>query len=92
MIRTNSQAQYHDYELWLEAKQPEIDAIVMGIKPMLDFIYPEPAMPEPRDLDVRPPPPDALVERCKVYLTRFKAFTLSAACSSAGHALAMVRS
>ena len=40
----------------------------MGIKTMLDFIYLEPAMLEPRDLDVRPPPPDALVERCKVYL------------------------
>lgn len=50
---------------------------------MLDFIDLEPATPKARNLDVRPPLPDVLVERCEVALTQCKVFTRGATCPAA---------
>ena len=72
VICTNSQAQYRDFKLRLESKQNRINVLIAGIKPVLDFIDPEPTTPDAYGFGDRPPQPDAIMERCKVALTRFK--------------------
>lgn len=92
VICTNSEAQFQDLQSRLKAKQDRIDAIVMGIKPVLDYIDPVPEAPQTSAFGYRPPRADAIMERCKDALTHFKEFTRGAAISAAGHALAVVRS
>ena len=41
MYCTNSQAQFRDFGARIEAKQARLDAIIEGIKPVLDFIASE---------------------------------------------------
>ena len=86
MIRTNSQAQFCDFELWLLANKDKIKTIVDGITPVLDFI----------DLELlelnRTPRSDTIVEQCKSPLQNFKQYARGIACSATGHALAVVRS
>ena len=92
VICTNSQAQFRDLQARLKAKQDRIDAIVTGIKPVLDYIDPEPLEPQTHAFRFRPPHFDTIVDRCKGALARFKEFTRGAASSAASHALAVVRS
>ena len=40
MIRTNSQVEFHDFELWLEASRNKVKAIADRIKVVLDLINP----------------------------------------------------
>ena len=60
--------------------------IIDRIKPVLDFINPELLEPD------KPPWPDTIVERCKSVLKIFKQYAHGVACSTGGHALAVVRS
>ena len=86
MIQTNSQVQFYDFELWLEANKEKLKTISNGIKPVLDLIDQEVSEPS------RAPWPDIIVERCKSALKNFKHYARGVACSAAGHALAVVRS
>ena len=86
MIQTNSQAQFCDFKLRLEASKEKLKTISNGIKPVLDLINQE--VPEPD----RAPWPDIIVERCKSALENFKHYAHGVACSTMGHALAVVRS
>lgn len=70
----------------------KMNAIIAGIMPVLDFIDRNPTLAPVGDLDDRPLPPNPFVERCKAALTNFRAYVHSAACTAAGHALAVVRS
>jgi hypothetical protein len=54
VVRTNAQAQYHDFELWLQANQDKMKTIIDGIKPMLDFIDPELLEPDVYTFGDRP--------------------------------------
>jgi len=45
VIRTNSQAQFRDFVLWLEANKEMMKTMTNGIKPMLDLI--DPQLPDP---------------------------------------------
>ena len=40
MIQTNSQVQFYDFELRLEASKDKVKAMIDGIKPVLDLIDP----------------------------------------------------
>ncbi|XP_066324369.1 uncharacterized protein [Miscanthus floridulus] len=71
MRHTNAQAQFQDLQARMKAMQDKIDAMVVGIKPMLDLIDPKPEYL----LGDSPPRPDAIVERCEGTWTRFKQFT-----------------
>ena len=87
---TNSQAQFHDFGVRLEAKQNQLDVIVMGIKSVLDIIDLVPAMPKSYGLGDRPPRSNMIVERCEAALMRFKLHAHNIACSTIGHALVVV--
>ena len=72
--------------LWLEASKETMKAMTDEIKPVLDLI--DPQLPEPD----RRPQLDVIVERCRSALENFKHHARGVACSTAGHALAVVRS
>ena len=55
---------------------------------MLDCIDME-AAPQPND---RPPPPDTIIDKCKVVWENFKSFNRDATVSVVTHALAVVQS
>lgn len=46
VVRTNAQAWFRDFKLWLQANQDKMKTIINGIKPMLDFINPELSEPD----------------------------------------------
>ena len=48
VIRTNSQAQFHDFALRLEASKEMMKAMTEGIKPVLDLIDPQLLEPDRR--------------------------------------------
>ena len=66
----------------------KLDAVVAGIKPVLDCVDLEVA-PQP---DGRPPHPDTIIERCKAVWENFKGFNHDAIVTAVTHALAVVRS
>ena len=74
--------------LELEAKiqRGKFDAMVAGVRPVLDCIDMEVA-PQPND---RLPHPDAIIDRCKAAWESFKGFNRDAAVSIMMHALAVV--
>jgi len=82
VIRTNSQGQFYDFKLWLEASKEKLKTISNGIKPVLDLIDQE--VPELR-LDI-------IVERCKSALENLEHDARGVGCSAMGHALVVVRS
>ena len=86
MIRTNSQGQFCDFELRLEASKEKLKTISNGIKPVLDLIDQEVLEPN------RALQPYIIVERCKSALENFKDYARGVACSVMGHALVVVRS
>ena len=69
-------------------QRDKFDAVVTGIRPVLDCIEIEVA-PQP---DGRPPHPDIIIERCKMAWESFKNFNHDAVVSAATHTLAVVRS
>ena len=75
-------------ELEVQTQRRKLDAMVAGVKPVLDYIDMEVA-PQPYD---RPPCPDAIIDRCKAAWENFKSFNCDAIVSVATHVLAVVRS
>lgn len=92
MVRTNSKAQYEDYELCLKATHDKMRAIITEITPVLNFIDRNLAPSPMGDLNISPHPLDPSVERCKGALTNFRAYVHNIVCTAVGHALAVVRS
>ena len=84
MIQTNSQAQFCDFTLQLEASKEMMKAMTDGIKPMLDLI--DPQLPEPN----RQPQSDVIMERCRSALENFKHYTRGITCPAMGYALVVV--
>ena len=66
----------------------KLDAVVVGVKPVLDYIDREVA-PQP---DGRLPHPDTIIDRCKAAWENFKSFNRDATITAVTHALAVVRS
>ena len=75
-------------ELEAQTQRSKLDAVVAGVKPVLDCINMEVA-PHPDD---RPPHSDAIIDRCKPAWQNFKSFNRDATISVMTHALAVVRS
>ena len=69
-------------------QRSKLDIIVVGVKPVLDYVDLEVA-PQP---DGRPPRPDTIIDRCKAAWENFKSFKPNATVSAVTHALAVVRS
>ena len=67
-------------------QRDKFDAVVAGIKPVLDCVDLEVA-PQPNG---RPPRPDIVIERCKMAWESFKRFNHDAVVTAATHALAVV--
>ena len=75
-----------EQDAWTQ--RDRLDAIVAGIKPVLDCVDLE-AAPQP---DGRPTRPDIVVESCKTAWESFKGFNRDVVVSAATHTLSMVRS
>ena len=84
--RVKAQFDVLEQDAWTQ--RDKFDAIVAGIKPVLDCIEPEVA-PQP---DGRPPCLDIIIERCKMVWESFKGFNRDAIVTASTHALAVVRS
>ena len=84
--RRRVKAQFDVLEQDARTQRDKFDAIVAGIKPVLDCVEPEVA-PQP---DGRPSHPDIIIKRCKTEWESFKSFNRNAAVSAATHALAVV--
>ena len=67
-------------------QRSKLDAIVAGVKPVLDCVDLE-AAPQP---DGRPPRPDTIIERCKAAWENFKSFNRDTIITAVTHALAVV--
>ena len=74
----------------MKARDEKIEAMIAGVKPVLDCIGFEPS--EGRGLLPRDPPPQSIVDWCRVAWSDFKEFTHSAAHGAIIHALAQLRS
>jgi hypothetical protein len=90
MVRENLQTQYWHYELELRVVRAKMNAIIMGITPVLNFIDGNPAPPPVGDLDVNMLPPDPFVERYRAAWVNFRVYVHSAMCTAVGHALLVV--
>ena len=86
--RRRVKAQFDVLEQDAQTQRDKFDAVVAGIKPVLDCVELDVA-PQP---DGRPPHPDIIIERCKTAWESFKTFNRDAVVSAATHALAMVQS
>ena len=75
-------------ELEAQTQRRKVDAMVVGVRPMLDCIDME-AAPQPVE---RPPRPNTIIDRCKTVWENFKSFNHDATISVVMHALAVVRS
>ena len=75
-------------ELEAKTQRGKLDAVVVGVRSVLDCIDMEVAS-QPDD---RPPCSDAIMDRCKVAWENFKSFNEDATVSIMTHTLAMVRS
>ena len=71
-----------------QTQRDKFDAIVAGVKPVLDCVDLEVA-PQP---DGRPPRLNIVIERCKMVWESFKNFNRDAIVTGITHALAVVRS
>jgi len=81
-------AQFDVLEQEARTQRSKLDAVVAGIKPVLNCIDQEVA-PQP---DSRPPRPDTIIDRCKAAWENFKGFNRDATISVMMHALVVVRS
>ena len=81
-------AQFDVLEQDARTQRDKFDAVVAGVKPVLDYV----------DLVVAPQPdgrlshPDTIIERCQVAWENFKSFNRDAIITTISHALAVVRS
>ena len=75
-------------ELEAQTQRSKLEAIVAGVKPMLDYIDMVVA-PQPNN---RPPRSDTIVDRCKAAWENFKSFNRDATVSVVTHTLAVVQS
>ena len=73
---------------WIRRLWNKLDAIVAGIKPVLDYVDLEVAS-QP---DGRPPCLDTIIERCKAAWENFKSFNHNAIVTAVTHTLAVVQS
>ena len=73
-------------ELEAQTQGGKLDAVVAGVRPVLDYINMEVA-PQPND---KPPRPNAIIDRCKAAWENFKSFNRDATISTVTHALAIV--
>ena len=69
-------------------QRDKFDAVVTGVKPVLDCVDLEVA-PQPNG---RPPRSDTIIQRCKAVWENFKGFNRDAIVTAITHALAVVRS
>ena len=83
-----TRAQFDVLELEVQIQRRKLDAMVVGVRALLDYIDME-ATPQPDD---RPPRPDTIIDRCKAAWENFKSFNRDATISTVAHALAVVRS
>ena len=75
-------------ELEAQTQRRKLDAVVVGVRPVLDCIDME-AAPQP---DERLPCPNTIINRCKAAWENFKNFNHDATVSIVMHALAVVQS
>ena len=83
--RRRVKAEFDELEQDARTQRDKFDAIVAGVKPVLDCVDLEVAL-QP---DGRPPRPDTIIERCK---TTWESFNRNAVVTDITHALAVVRS
>ena len=81
--RWRVKAQFDVLEQDAQTQRDKFDAIVAGIKPVLDCVKPEVAPQH----DGMPPRPDIVIERCK---TAWESFNRDTVVSAAIHTLAVV--
>ena len=86
--RQRTRAQFDVLELEVQIQRRKLDAMVVGVRALLDYIDME-ATPQPDD---RPPRPDTIIDRCKAAWESFKSFNCDATVTAVTHALAMVQS
>ena len=86
--RRRVKAQFDVLEQDARTQRVKFDAIVAGVKPVLDCVDLEVA-PQPNG---RPPHPDVVIERCKTAWESFKSFNRNVVIIAITHALAVVRS
>ena len=79
-------AQFDVLEQEARTQRKKFDAVVVGVKPVLDCVDLEVA-PQP---DGRPPCSDTIIERCKTSWENFKSFNCDAIVTAVTHALAVV--
>ena len=84
--RRRTKAQFDVLELEARTLRGKLDAVVAGVKPVLDCIDMEVA-PQPND---RLPRPDAIIDRRKAAWENFKGFNQDVVVSVMTHALAVV--
>ena len=81
-------AQFDVLEQEARTQRNKLDAVVVGVKPVLDCVDMEVA-PQP---DGRPPRSNTILDRCKVAWENFKSFNHDATIIAITHALAVVQS
>ena len=86
--RWRVKAQFDVLEQDARTQRDNFDAVVAGVKPVLDCVDMEVA-PQP---DGRPPRPETIIDRCKVAWENFKSFNHDTTVTAVTHALAVVRS
>ena len=84
--RRRTKARFDMLELEAKIQRGKFDAVVAGVKPVLDYIDMEVA-PQPDD---RLPCLDAIIDRCKAVWENFKGFNRDAVVSVVTHALSVV--
>jgi len=84
--RWRTKAQFDVLEQEARTQRSKLDAIVAGVKPVLDCVDLEVAP----QLNGRPPCLDTIIDRCKVVWENFKSFNRDAAITAVTHALAVV--
>lgn len=90
--RYNAQAQFKEFDTQVKRAEGRLNAIVEGVLPMLDLIDLDGPLELLPRTGVRPPRPDAIIDRCKASWENFKQFSHDAAESIGAHVLAVVLS
>ena len=84
--RRRVKAQFDVLEQDAQTQRDKFDAVLAGVKPVLDCVDIEVA-PQPNG---RPPRPDNVIEKCKAVWGNFKSFNRDTVVSAATHSLAIV--
>ena len=86
--RQRVKAQFDVLEQEARTQRNKFDAVVTGVKPVLDCVDLE-VDPQPNG---RPPRSNTVIEKCKAAWENFKSFNRDAIVTAITHALAVVRS